>query len=64
MIVRERLNRIIILVAAIAIVAFAAGAIIIRSPSPSAPAAEMKSERNTDSLSRAMTFTSAAEPKK
>lgn len=58
------MNKITIVMAALAIVAFTAGVIIIRSPSPSAPSAQTESERHTDGLSRAMTFTSPPEPKK
>jgi hypothetical protein len=58
------LNRTTIAILAVAIVAFAAGVITIRSPSSPTSAAQMKNEQKSEGLSRAMTFTSPAEPKK
>lgn len=58
------MSKITIAVAAAVIVLVAAGVIIIRKPAPPAPAAQTKGEPDTDGLSRAMTFTSPAEPKK
>ena len=58
------MNRTTISIVAVAIVAFAAGVIIIRSPSSPTSAAQTKNEQKTEGLSRAMTFTSPAEPEK
>lgn len=57
------MNRTIIAIVAVAIVASAASVIIIRSPSSPTSAAETNNEQKTEGLSRAMTFTSPAEPK-
>jgi len=59
------LSKITIAVAAAVIVLVATGAIIIIGmPTSPTPAAQTTSEPDTDGLSRAMTFTSPAEPKK
>ncbi|MFG1464518.1 hypothetical protein V5F77_16645 [Xanthobacter sp. DSM 24535] len=58
------MNKITIAVAAAIILIVAAGVIIIRMPAPPAPAAQTESKPDTEGLSRAMTFTSPAEPKK
>lgn len=57
------MNRNTVAIVAVAIVAFAAGVMIIRSPSSPTSAAQTKNEQKTEGLSRAMTFTSPAEPK-